>query len=150
MRVLDWEEAHVGFDKAIEGLPANRRGARITGFGHSLWQLLEHMRLAQKDLLDFCVNVKYVHALKWPDDYWPGNPEPPSADTWNKSVADFKADRERLKQLARDSGIDLFATVPTGKDKQTYLRAIVLVIDHNAYHLGQFVALRQALGVWHS
>jgi len=147
VRLLDWQEAHVGFDKAIDGLPAERRGALAPGFEHSVWQLLEHMRLAQKDILDFCVNAKYVHSLKWPDDYWPGNPAPPDANAWERSIAEFKADREKLKALARDTG-DLFATVPTGKGAQTYLRAILLMADHNAYHLGQLVAVRRALGVW--
>jgi uncharacterized damage-inducible protein DinB len=148
IRVLDWEEAHVGFDNAVEGIPADRRGSRIAGFEHTPWQLLEHMRVAQKDLLDFCLNAKYVHALKWPDDYWPQKPAPPSAAAWNESIADLKADREKLKQLVRDPDVDLFATVPTGEGKQTYLRAILLVVDHNAYHLGQLIAVRQALGVW--
>ena len=94
------------------------------------------------------MNTKYIHALKWPDDYWPRNPLPPDAGAWNKSVAELIADREKLKQLVQDPGVDLFSTVPTGKDKQTYLRAILLVIDHTAYHVGQLIAVRQALGVW--
>lgn len=147
-RLLDWEEAHVAFDKAIDGIPAEKRGARAPGFDHSPWETLEHMRIAQKDLLDFCVNPKYVHALRWPDDYWPANPAPPDARAWDASVADFKADREKLKQLANDARVDLFALVPTGKGQQTYLRAILLVVDHNSYHLGQLVAVRRALGIW--
>ena len=75
VRLLDWEEGHVGFDKAVDGLSAEQRGARAPGFEHTTWQLLEHLRLAQKDLLDFCANTRYVHALKWPDDYWPRNPD---------------------------------------------------------------------------
>jgi uncharacterized damage-inducible protein DinB len=149
LRLLDWEEAHVGFDKAIDGIPANQRGSHAAGFEHTPWQLLEHMRLAQKDLLDFCVNSQYVHALAWPEDYWPPGPAPRRAKAWSESVADFKADRERLKQLVRDTRVDLFAAVPTGKAHQTYLRAILLVADHNAYHLGQLVAVRRALGNWH-
>ena len=149
VRLLDWEEAHVGFDKAIDGIPPNQRGSHIAGFEHTPWQLLEHMRVAQKDLLDFCVNSKYAHALKWPEDYWPQSPAPPRAAAWNESVANLKADREKLKQLVRDAHVDLFATVPTGQGKQTYLRAILLVADHNAYHLGQLVAVRRALGIWH-
>lgn len=149
VRLLDWEEAHVGFDKAVDGIPADQRGSRAAGFEHSPWQLLEHMRIAQKDILDFCVNAQYVHALKWPDEYWPQSPAPPGATAWNKSVADFKADREKLKDLALDTDVDLFALVPTGKGQQTYLRAILLVVDHNAYHLGQLVAVRRALGIWH-
>ena len=148
MRVLDWEEAHVGFEKAVDGVPADRRGALAPGFEHSIWQLLEHMRLAQKDILEFCVNARYVHALKWPDDYWPRSPVPPAETAWDTSIKDFKADREALKQLAADSRVDLFALVPTGKGQQTYLRALLLVADHNAYHLGQLVAVRRALGIW--
>ena len=148
VRLLDWEEAHVGFDKAVEGIPADQRGGRAAGFDHSPWQLLEHMRLAQKDLLDFCVNAHYVHELQWPEDYWPRSPAPPDADAWNTSVADFKSDRKKVKDLARDTSVDLFALVPTGKGQQTYLRAILLVADHNAYHLGQLVAVRRALGLW--
>jgi uncharacterized damage-inducible protein DinB len=148
VRVLDWEEAHVGFDKALDGIPEDKRGSRTDGFEHSTWQLLEHMRLAQKDLLDFARNSQYVHALKWPDDYWPRNPAPPDATAWNQSIAEFKSDRERLKQLALDTEIDLFALVPTGKGHQTYLRTILVVVDHNAYHVGQLVAVRRALGIW--
>ena len=149
VRLLDWEEAHVGFDRAVDGIPADKRGAHVAGFEHTAWQLLEHMRAAQKDLLDFCVNSQYMHARKWPEDYWPQSPAPSDATAWNASIADFKNDREKLKQLARDVHVDLFATVPTGKRQQTYLRAILLVADHNAYHLGQLVAVRRALGIWH-
>jgi uncharacterized damage-inducible protein DinB len=147
-RVLDWEEAHVGFDKAIDKIPSNRRGSLAPGFEHSIWQLLEHMRIAQKDLLDFCVNPQYEQVLKWPDDYWPKNPAPPNASAWDASVKNFRADRKRLKKLARNTNLDLFALVPTGKGRQTYLRALLLVVDHNAYHLGQLVAVRRALGIW--
>jgi uncharacterized damage-inducible protein DinB len=147
VRILDWEEAHVGFETAVDGIPADKRGAQAPGFEHSPWQLLEHMRLAQKDLLEFCVNQRYVHTLKWPDDYWP-SPAPRGPAVWTESVADFKADLEKLKQLAADTTVDLFATVPTGKGDQTYLRSILLVVDHNAYHLGQLVAVRRALGIW--
>jgi uncharacterized damage-inducible protein DinB len=148
VRVLTWEEAHVGFDKAVDGVAPEHRGALAGGFEHSLWQLLEHMRLAQEDLLDFCVNPRYVHVLRWPDDYWPTQAEPPDAAAWAASVGQFKADRAALVALARDGEVDLFATVPTGKAGQTYARALLLVADHNAYHLGQFVAVRRALGVW--
>ena len=147
-RLLDWEEAHVGFEKAFDGVAAEKRGVRPAGFEHSLWQLLEHLRLAQKDLLEFCVNANYVHSMKWPDDYWPKDPAPAEATAWNRGIEDFKEDREKLKQLVRDTSVDLFSTVPTGKDRQTYLRAILLVVDHNGYHLGQVIAVRRALGVW--
>jgi uncharacterized damage-inducible protein DinB len=146
-RFVDWEEAHVGFDRTIDGIPAELRGARAPGFEHSIWQLLEHMRIAQEDILDFCVNAKYVHNMKWPDDYWPKDPAPPSAKAWDESVASFKRGRERCKTLAREAG-DLYALVPTGEGPQTYFRGILLLNDHNAYHLGQIVAVRRALGAW--
>ena len=145
VRVLDWEEAHVGFDKAVAGLPPDKRGARPPGFEHSPWQLVEHMRLAVDDVLDFCVNANYVHSMKWPDDYWPTQ-EPATADAWDKSLAGYARSIEKLKALARES--DLTARVPTGKENQTYLRAILLLADHTAYHVGQLVAVRRALGSW--
>lgn len=146
VRVLDWEEAHVGLDKAIDGIPADKRGARAPGFEHSTWQLLEHMRLAQDDIYDFCVNPNYVHTMKWPDDYWP-TAEPANDAAWKESVAAYVASREKMKALVRDTD-DLTAKVPTGKSNQTYLRAILLVADHTAYHVGQIVSLRKALGIW--
>jgi hypothetical protein len=146
-RVLDWQEAHVGFDKAIDGIPPEKRGVVPPGFEHSAWQLLEHLRIAQDDILEFCVNQSYEHTMKWPDDYWPKDPMPPSHTAWLDSIAEYRKSRERFKQLARDVK-DLTALVPTGKEHQTYMRGILLQADHNAYHVGQIVAVRRALGVW--
>jgi uncharacterized damage-inducible protein DinB len=145
VRVLDWEDAHVGFDKAIDGIPAGKQGARAPGFEHSPWQLLEHLRLAQDDILDFCLNSAYRHTMTWPEDYWPKDPAPPSEKAWADSIASYVRTRDALKQLAREAE-DLTAKVPTGKDNQTYLRAILLAADHAAYHVGQIVAVRKALG----
>jgi len=147
VRLLDWEDAHVGFDKAVDGIPADRRGASADGFEHSPWQLLEHLRIAQHDILDFCVNAAYEHTMTWPDDYWPRDPVPPSEQAWTESVASFGRSREGLKRVAREQA-DLTATVPTGTGNQTYLRAILLAADHVAYHVGQLVAVRRALGAW--
>jgi DinB superfamily len=146
-RVLDWEDAHVGLDKAADGIPPDRRGARAAGFDHSPWQLVEHIRLAQEDILDFCVNRAYKHTMTWPDDYWPKAPAPPNDKAWTDSIASYGRTREELKRLARDVE-DLTATVPTGEGDQTYLRAILLTADHTAYHVGQLVAVRRALGIW--
>src|SRR5687767_2719315 len=121
LKVLDWEDAHVTFDKAVSGIPADKRGARAPGFEHSAWQLFEHIRLAQDDILDFCVNDAYQHTMKWPDDYWPTAAAPPSDDAWAKSLADYERSLGELKRLVREVE-DLGATVPTGKDNQTYLR----------------------------
>ena len=148
VRLLDWEDAHAGFDTAVDGVPLERQGAVAAGFEHTPWQLLEHMRIAQNDLLDFCLNPRYAHELAWPEDYWPRDPAPPGPTAWNESIASFKADREGFTQLVRDPRLDLLATVPTGRDQQTYLRAVLLAADHNAYHLGQLVAVRRALGIW--
>lgn len=147
VRVLQWEEAHVGFDKTVDGIPPEKRGVRAPGFDHSLWQLLEHIRIAQEDILDFCTNAAYEHKRVWPDDYWPRNPAPPSEPAWAESVASYARTRTALQRLARDVE-DLTATVPTGTGSQTYLRALLLVADHTAYHVGQLVAVRRALDIW--
>ena len=108
---------------------------------------MEHLRLAQEDILDFCVNANYEHTMTWPDDYWPKDPAPSGVPAWADSIASYRRSRDELKRLAGQVE-DLTAKVPTGKDGQTYLRAILLVIDHSAYHVGQLVALRRALGIW--
>ena len=145
-RILSWQDAHVGFEKSVEGLSPKLRGVRVVGFPHSAWELLEHMRITQHDILDFCRNPGYTE-MTWPDDYWPKSAEPPSERAWDDSIAAFRDDRAALEALAGDESIDLFATIPHG-DGQTYLRELLLVADHNAYHLGQLVAVRQQLGAW--
>ena len=146
VRALDWQDAHVGFDAAVKGLPAKLRGTRPKGFPHSPWELLEHLRLAQRDLLDFCRNPDYV-AGNFPDDYWPKSPKPPKPKSWSESVAAFRSDRETLKAFVADPKYDLSARIPHGEG-QTYLRSILLVIDHGAYHVGQLVMVRKLLGAW--
>jgi uncharacterized damage-inducible protein DinB len=148
VKLLDWEEAHVDFDTAVAGMPIELRGRRVPGFPHSAWELLEHLRLAQRDLLDFCRDAHYK-APKWPDDYWPSSATPPDDASWNWSVKAFNADRNELKAFVADASLDLTAKIPHGTG-QTYLRSILLVADHNAYHVGQLVAVRQQLGAWKS
>ena len=142
---LDWHHAHAGFDDAVAGLPATLRGTVPKGFAHSAWQIVEHMRIAQHDILDFCLNKNYQE-MKWPDDYWP-TPVPKSAAAWTKSLAGFRADRKALQQLATNRRIDLFAKIPHGSG-QTYLRELLLVADHNAHHVAQIIDIRRALGAW--
>jgi DinB family protein len=145
-KALAWDEAHVGFERAVDGLPADARGRRPQGLPYSPWQLLEHLRIAQHDILEFCRNPNYV-AMKWPDDYWPKSDAPPDPSAWDGSVAAFRRDRDALQQLATDGRIDLTARIPHGSG-QTYLREVLLVLDHNAHHLGELIAVRRMLGAW--
>ena len=144
--LLDWRDAHADFDTAVDGLPPALRGRTPEGLPYSPWQLVEHLRRAQHDILDFCRNPDYEE-LTWPDDYWPAEAEPPSAAAWDESLAGFRRDREALGALARDPGSDLFAPIPHGSG-QTLLRELLLTADHNAYHIGQLVAVRRLLGAW--
>jgi Protein of unknown function (DUF664) len=144
--LLDWEDAHVGFEKAVAGVPPELRGVRPPAAPHSLWEIVEHLRLAQADILEFCVNTKYEEK-KWPDDYWPADASPPSGAAWDECVATYLRDRRSLQELAADPKIDLLEKIPHGSG-QTYLRELVLVVDHTAYHVGQLVLVRQLLGIW--
>ena len=146
-KILEWEDAHASVDHAIDGIPAAVRGKVPAGAAHSAWQLLEHLRIAQADIYDFCVNPKYRHTMKWPDDYWPKRPTPPDGRAWRTSVGACRSDRKKMQARARDPAIDLFAAIPHG-DGQTYLREILLVADHGSYHVGQIVLVRKALGSW--
>jgi uncharacterized damage-inducible protein DinB len=145
---LAWGDAHVTFDAAVEKIPARLRGTRPRGLPHSIWQLVEHLRIAQHDILEFCINPKYTE-MKWPDDYWPRAAAPRSAAAWSASLTRFRRDRRALQALAADTSIALEARIPHGSG-QTYLRELVLAADHNAYHIGQIVLVRQALGIWPS
>ena len=145
-RLLAWQDAHAGFDKAIEDTPVDVRGRRPNGLPHSPWELLEHIRLAQHDILDFCRNANYKE-LTWPADYWPPSPAPPTAAAWDASFQQFLDDRRALQQLAADQSMDLTSRIPHGNG-QTYLRELLLAADHTAYHVGQLVLVRQLLGAW--
>jgi uncharacterized damage-inducible protein DinB len=144
--LLDWREAHVGFDAAVKGCPPRLRGVVPEGFPHSAWQLVEHMRITQADILEFCVGPKYKDK-KWPEDYWPASAAAKDGAAWSASIAAFRRDRQAMQRLAADRTIDLLATIPWGTG-QTYLREILLVADHTAYHVGQLILVRRALGAW--
>jgi uncharacterized damage-inducible protein DinB len=145
-RLLDWEDAHVGFEKAVARIPPELRGTSPANVPYSAWQLLEHLRITQHDILDFCRNPRYQERT-WPDDYWPASTAPPSDAAWDDSIRQFKEDRAALQQMAADQGQDLEMRIPHGTG-QTYLRELLLVADHTAYHVGQLVLLRRLLGLW--
>ena len=144
-RLLAWEDAHVGFDAAVDGVPPEVRGSQPSGL-HSPWQLLEHLRITQHDILDFCRNPHYKE-MSWPQDYWPPAPAPPTAAAWDGSIEQFRRDRKALQKLAADPKVDLEARIPHGAG-QTYLRELLLSADHTAYHVGQLVFVRRLLGAW--
>lgn len=145
-RLLTWEDAHVGFDAAVAEIPADARAKQPAGVPYSPWQLVEHLRRTQQDILEFCRNPNYQE-LKWPDDYWPPSPAPPSPGGWEESIARFRQDRSALQQLASDPKTDLGARIPHGNG-QTYLRELLLAADHTAYHVGQLILVRRLLGIW--
>jgi DinB superfamily len=138
--------AHLNFDKAIADLPPKLRGTRPSNSPHTAWRILEHLRIAQWDILEFSRNPKHV-SPDWPNGYWPAGEAPPDEKTWDRSVAAFQSDLAAMRALVADPKTDLFAKIPHG-DGQTVLREALLVADHNAYHLGQLVELRRAIGAW--
>jgi hypothetical protein len=146
LELLEGKSAHSDFDTALKGFPVKRAGERPDGAPHSAWQLLEHLRIAQWDILEFSRNPKHV-SPKWPAGYWPRTEAPPDAAAWRESVRAFRADLRAMRKLVADPATDLFAPIPHGEG-QTLLREALLAADHNSYHLGQFVLLRRLLGSW--
>jgi uncharacterized damage-inducible protein DinB len=144
---LDWDQAHLNLENAVKDLPAELRGRRPNGLPHSPWELLEHVRIAQHDLLDFCSNPNYEHELDWPEDYWPAARDAISDEDWNNSLEEIRRDRDALKELTTQPGRDLTEIIPKGTG-QTYLRTILVAVDHAAYHTGELLAVRRLLGAW--
>ena len=138
--------AHLDFEKAIAGLPPELRGVRPAGLPHSPWRLLEHLRLAQWDILEFCRNPRHV-SLTFPEGYWPRGDAPPDPADWDRGADGFRADLRAMQALVADPASDLFTPLPHGQG-QTLLREALLVADHNAYHLGELVMTRRLLGAW--
>jgi len=147
-KLLDADTAHVNFEKTIGGWPTAQREVKLQGTPHTAWQLLEHLRIAQWDILEFCRNPKHV-SPEWPSGYWPSSETPPNAEAWDGSVKAFRADREAMQKLVENPKTNLFARIPHGTG-QTILREALLAADHIAYHLGQLVLLRRLLGNWPS
>ena len=146
VNLLTVRQAHGTFEDAVAQMPLDRVGDRPEALPYSVWELVEHLRRAQRDILDYCRDPDYT-APDWPDGYWPDAASPPSDDAWDEAVAGVQADRETLCEMVRDERLDLYDTVPAS-DEHTYLREMLLVADHNAYHIGQIVAVRRALGLW--
>jgi hypothetical protein len=146
LELLAGGQAHLDFESAIADLPVELRGARPPGLPHTPWRLLEHMRIAQWDILRFSVDPDHV-SPEFPAGYWPEGDAPPTAEAWDESVAALRADLEAMKAHVSAPATDLLAPIPHGSG-QTILREALLVADHNAYHLGQLVAVRRLLGAW--
>jgi hypothetical protein len=146
--LLSGRGAHLDWKLCFAGIPPKLRGVCPNGLPHSLWELLEHLRIAQCDILEFSRDAKHVSPA-WPDGYWPESPAPPSAKAWQKSLKLFARDLAAMQKLVANPKTDLFARIPHGTG-QTILREALLVADHNAYHLGQVVLVRRLLGAWKS
>jgi len=144
--VLKGEGAHPKFEDAVDDFPAELRGKKVPNFPHTAWMLLEHLRIAQWDILEFSHNAKHK-SPGWPSGYWPKEEAPPSTSAWTNSIRTFEKDMKAMQSLVADPKSDLYAPFPWGEG-QTLLREALLVADHNAYHVGQLVALRRLLGVW--
>lgn len=145
VKLLDWQDAHLNFDAVLARWPAKLRGVRPRGAAHTAWQLLEHLRICQGDILDFCRDPNYKEMPF--AHYWPRAAAPRGKRVWEKSLRAFRADLKAMKRLVANPRTDLFARIPWGTG-QTVLREALLVADHNAYHLGQLLLLRRLLGAW--
>ena len=145
-KLLAGNEAHVGWAAALKGFPKQLRGEKPKGAPHSGWELLEHVRIAQWDVLEFCRNPKHV-SPEWPSGYWPKQAAPRRAAEWDRSAKAFRRDLESMVRLVTNPKTDLAAPIEHGSG-QTILREALLVADHNSYHLGQLVQLRRLLGSW--
>jgi DinB superfamily len=148
LELLRGGNAHLNFEEALAGLPPNLRGAKPPGLPYSPWRLLEHMRIAQWDILDFSRNAAHL-SPEFPAGYWPENDAPPDDKAWQKSLRQFRADLKAMQELVEDPATDLFAPIPHGEG-QTILREALLLADHNSYHLGEMVVVRRLLGAWES
>ena len=144
---LDWEQAHAKLENVVKGLAPSLQGVRPPGYPHSAWELLEHIRITQHDLLDFCENPDYKEQLEWPKDYWPPTPAPPTPEAWERTISDYQRDRASLARFTNETKVDLTDKIPHGTG-QTYLRTILVAVDHASYHVGQIVSVRRLLGAW--
>ena len=146
LELLDGGHAHPDFESAVADLPPGLRGSKPPGLPHTPWRLLEHMRIAQWDILRFSIEPDHV-SPEFPAGYWPDGDAPPDDSAWDRCLESFRADLKQMKELVSDSKTDLFAPIPHGQG-QTILREALLVADHNSYHIGQMIVVRRLLGAW--
>lgn len=148
--LIDGGQAHATFESAVKDFPAHLRGVVPQGLPYSAWQIVEHIRIAQRDILDFSAPpTGGYHGLKWPEQYWPAGPAPTSPEAWDRSIAAIKADRETFKKLLLKPETDLAKPFRWGTG-QNLLREALLIGDHTGYHVGELVVLRRLLGCWKS
>lgn len=147
--MLSWRRARQPFERALADIPADLRGVQPSGIPHSLWQLLEHLRRAQRDILNFCREPENYQDHVFPDDYWPATAAPPSDEAWEESIRAFRADVQAMQDLINDPATDVLASIPYHRPgTYTALQQVLILADHNAYHIGQIVTVRQLLGIW--
>ena len=146
--LLQGGQAHMAFEEAVADFPREYMNAKAPHVPYTPWQLLEHMRLAQWDILEFIRNPHYV-SPRWPEGFWPAEDRQADEAAWKQTLASFRAGLEALQQLATDPSVDLFAPIPHGSG-QNILRELLLVADHTAFHLGEFGILRQVMQTWRS
>lgn len=147
VKLLDGGGAHATFNDAVKDLPENLRGVKPQGFPHSPWMILEHLRIAQWDILEFSRDAKHK-SPKWPEGYWPKNAAPAHAADWEKSIQQFGKDLKAMQELVKNPETDLYAPIPWADEGQTVLREALLAADHNAYHVAQLIDVRRLLGAW--
>ena len=149
LALLKGGQAHAGFDAVIKDFPPEQRGTVPDKLPYSAWQVLEHMRITQRDILNFSAPPTggYMH-IAWPDDYWPKSSAPPAPESWDNTVAEIRSDQAKVEALLQKPGVDLYKAFRWG-DGQNLLRETLLIADHNAYHLGELIVIRRLLGNWH-
>jgi hypothetical protein len=147
VNMLSKQQAHMTLEDAVKNFPAKDYNTRPLNVEYTFWHLLEHLRITQWDILDYCRNPNYKE-IQWPRDYWPAKDATTDAAGWQKTIEQFQADRAALVAIVKDPKTDLYAAIPHGSDGHTILREILVVADHNAYHIGEFGILRQVVKNW--
>lgn len=143
---LNGKNAHVNFNQAIQGVTWKQAGIKVEGLPHTIWQLVEHIRISQDDIIEFCINEEYEE-IEWPDDYWPESHQPSGKEEWEDSITAVHEGIERMKEMVNNPNLDLQNPFPHGNG-QTLFREVMLIIDHGAYHIGQIVLVRRLIGNW--